>query len=58
MSQNSGGEWLLLVIWIAGMVGWGLNLAEIAHSATIDGMVVLRVIGVFIAPLGAVLGFL
>jgi hypothetical protein len=54
---------LLLLIYvalgIAGAVGWVMNLVDIANSSFSDitGMLVLRIIGVFIVPLGAVLGY-
>ena len=49
--------YLLLII--AGAVGWVLNIIAIAHAdfAHIGGMLVLRVVGIFVPPLGAVLGF-
>jgi len=39
--------------------GWGWNIVKIAGSSFNDvtGMLVLRIIGVFMAPLGAVLGY-
>ena len=48
----------LVAVIIAGVFGWVMNLIEIVHSSGIDGMVIVRVIGVFIAPLGAILGWL
>ncbi len=43
-------------------VGWVLNLINVFNqsyaSGDIDGMVVMRVIGVLVAPIGGVLGFL
>ena len=41
------------------MVGWVMNIITIAGSSfnDITGVLVLRVIGIFIAPLGAVLGY-
>jgi hypothetical protein len=53
----------IIVIWICvflvGLCGWISNIFTIAHSdfAHVTGLLVLRVIGVFIPPLGAVLGF-
>lgn len=40
-------------------VGWVLNIIELAGMSfePITGLAVLRVIGVFIPPLGAVLGY-
>ena len=44
----------------AGMWGWVWNIIKIVGSdfGSITGLLVMRVIGVFLAPLGAVLGFL
>lgn len=48
-----------LVIAFGAIWGWIWNIVKIIHSdfATITGMLVCRIIGVFVAPLGAVLGF-
>jgi hypothetical protein len=52
--------WVLL-IWIGllvlSIVGWGLNIIKLFGADTISGEVVVRVIGVFAAPLGAILGY-
>ena len=48
----------VVAVIIAGVFGWVMNLIQIAHSSGIDGMVIVRVIGAFIAPLGAILGWL
>lgn len=47
------------VLLVAFVSGWVMNVMAIAGSSfdTISGMLVLRVIGVFLAPLGAVLGW-
>ena len=55
-------ELLILVAGIlalVGIIGWMMNIVDLAHMnlAHITGMFVLRVIGIFIPPLGAVLGF-
>lgn len=53
-------EFFVLVIWLAGIWGWVWNIVKIAGAnfSDITGLLVLRIIGVFVAPLGAVLGFL
>lgn len=51
---------LLILVWIIGLFGWGFNIYKIIcmdFAAGVTGMMVARIIGVFIAPLGAVLGF-
>jgi uncharacterized membrane protein len=47
-------------IWIAAIVGWVMNLVTLYHMsfATITGELVLRCVGIFVAPIGSVMGFL
>lgn len=52
---------LMIVIVILGFVpGWIGNVVQLAGAdwATITGLLVLKAIGVFVAPLGAVLGWI
>ena len=44
---------------IFGAWGWVWNIVKIVGSdfAQITGMLVMRIVGIFIAPLGAILGF-
>jgi hypothetical protein len=47
-------------LWIAAIVGWVLNIVAIFKAPAIalwGGFEVARVIGVFLGPLGAVLGY-
>lgn len=50
------------VVMLAGLYGWVNNLLMFAHSnaklVDFDTMLILRFIGIFIAPLGAVLGYI
>lgn len=50
---------LYILIVLVGGVGWVMNIIDIVNSdfSKITGMLVLRIIGVFLAPLGAVLGY-
>ncbi len=50
--------WLGIVI--AGVIGWILNIITIAHTDNLlsTGMGILRVVGIFVPPLGAILGWL
>lgn len=41
-----------------GIVGWIANIVAIAQSNYVDGMVMVRIAGIFIAPLGAILGWI
>ena len=51
--------WVALPVLIGvGVVGWVYNIIALASAETITGLVVLRIVGIFIAPLGAVLGWI
>jgi len=54
-------ELLVVVLVIAGAAGWVSNIVKLIGTgfaiAQWGGMEVARVIGIFLAPLGAVLGF-
>lgn len=49
----------IFIVWAIALVGWILNIITIAQSSfdVISSMLVLRIAGIFVAPLGAVLGF-
>lgn len=47
--------WLAVVI--AAVAGWILNIVALVHSAGFTGLMVARAIGVFMFPLGVVLGY-
>lgn len=46
-------------LFVAGVIGWVLNIIDIVGSdfSAVDGILILRIIGVIVAPLGAVLGY-
>ena len=49
--------WLML--WLVGLVGWCMNLYKLIHiCCEVDLWLVLRVLGIVILPLGAIVGFL
>lgn len=49
---------VVLSIWIAAIVGWVLNIVDIFHTMAnpVNGLFILRCIGIVFAPLGSVLG--
>lgn len=55
--MNAITPWFGLGIVAAFVFGWIINIFKIAFADNIDGMVVLRVIGVFVAPMGGVVGW-
>jgi len=61
MAYFSGGAilvWLLFVIgWIANIVQVAVGLMALETISTMSGFMILKIISVFIAPVGAVLGW-
>jgi len=55
----SGGIATLLaaILIMAAFVGWVLNLVQIAETDHFTGMLILRAIGIFFMPMGAILGW-
>lgn len=52
------GEWAGIVFFAAAVLGYILNIADLATNAgELLGFTILRVIGIFFPPLGAVLGY-
>jgi hypothetical protein len=52
---------LFMGLFVATAVGWVMNILDIINSLSNGGPVLLdalRVLGVFIAPLGAILGYI
>lgn len=54
------GELLAVVLILGGAIGWIWNIVKIVGTGfdAFNGMLIARCIGVFVAPLGAVLGYL
>lgn len=48
-----------IVVFLAGAYGWIINLVTVFHSNYdhITGLLVVRVVGVIVAPIGAILGY-
>lgn len=51
--------WMVIVI--GGIVGWVMNIVQLVQLAQLDGgingLFVLKALGVIVAPLGAILGY-
>lgn len=47
------------LVGIAAVIGWVLNIIDIANAdfSHVTGMLIIRIIGIFVAPIGAVLGY-
>lgn len=51
-------ELVVVLVVLAGSIGWIWNIVKIIGSDfAFSGMLIARVIGVFVAPVGAVLGY-
>ena len=51
-------ELLITVVVVGGGIGWVWNIVKIAQSDfVLSGLFILRLIGVFVAPLGAIVGY-
>ena len=48
----------VMVVWIGGLIGWVANIVQLAGMVgdPITGAFVVKFAGVFVAPIGAVLG--
>jgi hypothetical protein len=63
MKNNNFGSFFIVITLVAliGFSGWCVNIYKIIDTGFVmaqwGGLEVARVIGVFVAPLGAVLGF-
>lgn len=54
-----GGPLMIASIILLAVIGWIANAVKLAHlCCDVSGWLVLRAIGVVVAPLGVVLGFL
>ena len=53
------GELLWVIIILGGCLGWVLNIIKLVAviSDPLTGMTVLRGVGIVVAPLGAILGY-
>jgi len=51
------GFWV--TFWVGGTIGWIINIVKIVHhlSEPLTAMMVFRMVGIIVAPLGAILGF-
>lgn len=49
---------LMMIVILVAVLGWCLNIFNLATTKTLTGMSLLRTIGIFLVPLGSVLGFI
>jgi hypothetical protein len=50
---------MIIALWVIGFIGWVLNIFAILRvmNDPLTTLLVLRIVGIFAAPLGAILGF-
>ena len=55
-----GGAILFIAVFIASVYGWAANIFMLADGSfdPLTGVMVLRCVGIFVAPLGAVMGYI
>lgn len=60
MKGYTSTELLFIIIIIAGVGGWVANIVKLVSmiDGDVTAMFVARVVGIFAAPLGAILGYL
>jgi hypothetical protein len=53
-------ELFVILLWLAAVIGWIINVFRIIGGLNdpINGMFIFRIVGVFVAPLGAILGYI
>lgn len=50
-------EIIMIAIFLGGVYGWIMNIVHLVNDPFNVGLSTVRIIGIFVAPLGAVLGF-
>ena len=60
MSNNSEafGGIFFFILYAASFVGWCINLLNVFSENYEGGVQILQIVGVFVAPLGAILGWM
>lgn len=48
---------IALILFLVFCWGYGMNVIKLSRARMFDGLCALRVIGIFVAPMGVVLGF-
>ncbi len=48
----------MIAIWLAAITGWVMNIVSLVQAEAINGLELVRLVGIFVLPLGAVLGYI
>ena len=59
MNRTTAG-YAVILLWVAVSIGWVMNIIQLIQTADngITGMYLLKIVGIFLAPLGALLGWI
>lgn len=51
---------IFVAVWVFGVVGWVANIVQIVSMIAdpVTGLLIIKCVGVFLAPLGSVLGII
>jgi hypothetical protein len=49
---------IFITIWVIAVIGWGLNIYKLWGIESLDVKAILRIVGIFVGPLGSILGFI
>ncbi len=57
---NVAGAAVALTVFGFCAYGWGMNIVRIAQTdfAELSGMIIVRIVGIFLVPVGAIAGYL
>ena len=47
-----------LVLIVLSFYGWVNNIVELVRATSVTGLVLLRAVGVFVAPIGVIMGYI
>jgi hypothetical protein len=49
----------IIGLWVAAVIGWIMNIFTLYHMsfANMTGELIVRIIGIFVAPIGAIMGY-
>ena len=58
--MREGTGWFIIILWFAMVIGWVMNIVQLIQTADngVTGMYILKIVGIFAAPLGGLLGWI
>lgn len=49
---------VVLLIWVFGVIGWIMNIVQLAAVSSVTGWAILKGVGIIVGPLGSILGYI